>query len=135
MKITRLLLFILPLSPAYAEIYKCDDNGQTTYQQVQCQNTGEEFIPPKDISLEQQEAAVKKRNADLEADEAQKQQQREADDKERAIRAQEDNADASFDNARSNRAIAAETARQTEALENRNNSNPYYDSRHPISRP
>ena len=67
MKIISLLIFILSISPAYAEIYKCINNGQTSYQQAQCKQAGNEFMLAPDISVEQQEAAKKKLDSDLAA--------------------------------------------------------------------
>ena len=114
MKIIISLIFILSISPAYAEIYKCIENGKTSYQQTQCKNKGSEFIPSPDIGIEQQEAAVKKLDADLQAIAEKKNLQKEQGDKDRLIRAGEDNA-------RANRLQAVESVRQTDALENSNN--------------
>ena len=114
MKIIISLIFILSISPAYAEIYKCIENGNISYQQTQCKNKGAEFMPSPDISIEQQEAAVKKLDADLQVIGEEKKLQKEQDDKDRLIRAGEDNA-------RANRLQATEAARQTKALEKSNN--------------
>lgn len=138
MKISVTLIFLLFLTPAYAEIYKCRKNGSTSYQQTQCKQTGTEFALKKDISIEQQEAAEKKLTADLELIAEKKKLQKEADDKERLIRAQEENAKATYENAKASKAQAEETARQTKAIENRNNTptyySPYYPKR-PIQKP
>lgn len=134
MKILTALIFVLFVTPAYAEIYKCIVNGNTTYQQTQCKKVGSEFIPEKDISLEQQKSAIKKLDMDVKALDAKKQQQKVADDKEREIRAQEKNAQA-------NKAQAEETARQTKAIEesnannNNNNNNRDYPYYYPITKP
>ena len=114
MKIIISLIFVLFISPAYAEIYKCIEKGNTSYQQTQCKNKGAEFMPTPDISIEQQEAAVKKLDADLQVIAEEKKLQKEQDDKDRLIRAEEDNA-------RANRLQAVESVRQTDALENSNN--------------
>ncbi|NOQ13854.1 MAG: hypothetical protein GQ583_05140 [Methyloprofundus sp.] len=138
MKIINLLIFIFSISPAYAEIYKCIENGNTSYQQTQCKQTGTEFIPAKDISTKQQEAAVEKLSTDLEANAEKKKIQKEADDKERLLRAQENNADASYENAKAIRAQAEATARQTDALENNNNylrDQPYFYPLRPVVKP
>ncbi len=125
------LIFILTISPAHAKIYKCIDNGQTSYQQTQCKQPGTKFSLEDDISIEQQQAALKKLNADLEAIAEKKKLQKEEDDKERLLRAQEDNAKA-------NKAQAEETAQQTDAIENSNKrqiNQPYYLPYRPIIKP
>ena len=122
MKIITTLIFVLSISPAYAKIFKCEENGLVSYQQTPCKGTGGEFIPGKDISLEQQQAAVTKLNADLAALAEKKQLEKEANDKERIIRAEEDKADATYQNARANKAQALQAARQAKALEKRNDS-------------
>lgn len=131
MKIIISLILIISISPVYAEIYKCIENGSISYQQTQCKQTGTKFTPQKDISIEQQEEAVKKLTADLEAIAEQKKLQKEADDKERLIRSEEDKA-------RASRALAEATTRQTDAIKNRNNppnNQPSYSPYYPIVRP
>ena len=131
MKILSLLIFIFFTSNAYAEIYKCIENGHTSYQQTRCKQTGSEFIPAKDISLKQQEAAVEKLTADLEASAEKKKTQKEAYDKERLLQAEENKA-------RATRKQAEETARQTDAIENSNNridNQPYYYPLRPAIKP
>ncbi len=113
MKTITTLIFILSISPVYAEIYKCIENGNTIYQQTQCKQSGAEFILEPDISIEQQEAAVKQLDSDLEAITEQKKLQKEAGNQNRLLRAEEDNA-------RANRAQAEETARQADAIEKSN---------------
>ena len=126
MKFITSLIFILSISPAYAEIYKCIENGNISYQQTQCKQKGAEFILEQDISIEQQEGAVKKLTADLEAIAEKKNIQKEAADKERLLRAQEDNVDANYANARANREQAKKIEEQTEVMKrNRPLYSPY----------
>ncbi len=131
MKIIVSLIFILALSPVNAKIYKCIENGNTSYQQIQCKQTGKAFALEQEISIEQQEIAVKKLSDDLEAIAEKKKLQKEEDDKERLIRAQEDTAKATQDQAK-------ETARQTDAIKNnnqQNNNQHYYSPYLPIIKP
>ncbi|OQK17512.1 hypothetical protein AU255_06465 [Methyloprofundus sedimenti] len=125
MKIISTLILILAISPVYAEIYKCEENGIISYQQFPCKEGGTEFIPPKDISPEQQKAAIEKLDREIAIQAEQKQQQQEADDKERLIRAQEEKADAAAQNARANTAQVLQNARQTEQIRNQN-QRPYF---------
>jgi len=123
MKFITPLIFILSISPAYAEIYKCIQNGHISYQQTQCSQKGAKFILEQDISIEQQEAAANKLAADLEAITEKKKIQKEAYNKERLLRAQEDNVNANYENARANREQAKKIAEQTEVIKS---NRPYY---------
>ncbi len=125
MKIIATLIFLLAISPAHAEIYKCVENGKTSYQQTQCKQSGTEFKLQGDISLEQQEEAVKKLTADLEARAEEKRLQKQAEDKERQLRAQEESVNASYENARSSRQQAAETSKLADTIRNRRYRTPY----------
>jgi len=124
------LIFFLLISPAYAEMYKCSENGQISYQDKLCKTSGIEFTPSKDISVEQQQSAAEKLKSDLAIHNEQKRVAKEAQDKERMLRAQEDKADAAYRNARAAEEQAKQTARQADALEKSNdynrNTRPYY---------
>jgi len=134
MKIISALIFLFFFTPASAQIYKCIVNGNTTYQQTQCKQAGNEFTPKTDISIEQQQSAVDKLDAELKTISEQEKIQKSLDDKERLIRAKEENAKA-------NRAQAEETARQTEAIkesnkrDNRDRDPLYYYPYRPIAKP
>jgi hypothetical protein len=84
MKIITTLILVLAISPVYAEIYKCEVNGIKSYQQFPCKRGGKEFTPPKDISQEEQKAAVQKLDKEIAAQAETNKLQKEADDKERA---------------------------------------------------
>jgi len=125
MKIIPILILVLAISPVYAEIYKCEVNGIISYQQSPCKQGGTEFTPPKDISPEQQQAAIEKLNSEIAIQAEQKQQQQEADDRERLIRAQEEEANAAAQNARANTVQVLQNARQAEQIGNQNRR-PYF---------
>lgn len=110
MKIILTFILVLANAPAYAEIFKCEENGLTSYQQLPCKHSGKEFIPAKDISTEEQKAAVEKLNKEIAVQAEQKLQKQEADDKERVIRAQEEQANASYRNANASRAQVIQNA-------------------------
>ncbi len=130
MRISITLIFFLLISPAYAEMYKCSENGQISYQDKPCETNGIEFTPRKDISVEQQQSAAEKLESDLAIHNEQKRVAKEAQDKERMLRAQEDEANAAYRNARATEEQVKQTARQAEALEKSNdyyqNTRPYY---------
>jgi len=130
MKISIILIFFLLISPAYAEMYKCTENGQISYQDKPCKTSGTEFTPSKDISAEQQQSAANKLESDLDIRNEQKRLAKEARDKERVIQAQEDAANAAYKKAQAIEEQARQTARQAEALEKSNdyyqNTRPYY---------
>lgn len=123
MKFITSLIFILSISPAYAEIYKCMQNGHISYQQTQCSEKGAKFILQQDISIEQQEAAANRLATDLKAIAEKKKIQQEERNKERLLRAQEDNVNANYANARANREQAQKIAEQTEVIKR---NRPYY---------
>lgn len=116
MKILSTIIFILAISPAYAEIFKCEENGNTIYQQSPCKQSGEVFVPRTDISLQEQKAALEKLEKEVALQAEKKQQEKQAADKERMLRAQEEQADAAYRNANANRARVL----QERELENRN---------------
>jgi len=130
MKISIILIFFLLISPAYAEMYKCTENGHISYQDKPCKTSGTEFTPSKDISAEQQQSAANKLESDLDIRNEQKRLAKEARDKERVIQAQEDAANAAYKKAQAIEEQARQTARQAEALEKSNdyyqNTRPYY---------
>jgi flagellar biosynthesis GTPase FlhF len=130
MKISIILIFFLLISPAYAEMYKCTKNGHISYQDKPCKTNGIEFTPSKDISPEQQQSAEKKLKSDLAIHNEQKRAAKEAEDKERMLRAQENKANAAYRSALAAEEQAKQTARQVEALEKINdhyqNTRPYY---------
>lgn len=120
MKIITTIILVLAISPVYAEIYKCEENGSISYQQFPCKHTGGEFKPLKDISEAEQKSAVEKLNKEIAIQAEQKQLEKEADDKERMIRAEEEKADAAYQNARANKAQVLQNARQAEQIGIRN---------------
>lgn len=120
MKIIITLVVTFFLTPVHAKIFKCINSGNTTYQQTECKRKGTEFTPVKDITTKQQTSAVKKLTSDIETGNEKKKLQKEVDDKERLLRAQEDNANAALENAMANRAQAEEIARQTKVLKENN---------------
>ncbi len=130
MRIGIILIFFLLISPTYAEMYKCTENGQISYQDKPCKTSGTEFTPSKDISAEQQQSAANKLESDLAIRNEQKRLAKEARDKERVIQAQEDAANAAYKKAQAIEEQAKQTARQAEALEKSNdyyqNTRPYY---------
>ncbi|GAW85534.1 hypothetical protein bplSymb_SCF00804P022 [Bathymodiolus platifrons methanotrophic gill symbiont] len=130
MKIFTTLILSLAIAPVYAEIYKCEENGNTSYQQFPCKKSGEKFIPEKDISETEQNAAVEKLNKDIAIQAEQKKIKKAADDKERLIRAQEENADAAYQNARASKAQALQNAQQAEQI---GNQRPYYYPVRPVN--
>ena len=136
MKIITTLILSLAISPVYAEIYKCQENGNTSYQQFPCKKAGEEFKPLKDISEDEQKAAVKQLDKDLAIQAEQKKIKKEADDKERLIRAQEEKADAAYQNAQANKAQVLQNERNSQEI-GYGYRRPYYPAGpvNPIERP
>ena len=131
MRISTILAFFMFFAPAaYAEIYKCGQNGQISYQDKPCKTSSIEFTPSKDISTRQQQSAAEKLKSDLALRNEQKRVAQEAKDKERMLRAQEAKADAAYRQALAAEEQAKQTARQAEALERHNdyyqNTRPYY---------
>ncbi|SHE23454.1 DUF4124 domain-containing protein [methanotrophic endosymbiont of Bathymodiolus puteoserpentis (Logatchev)] len=131
MRISTILAFFMFIAPAaYAEIYKCGQNGQISYQDKPCKTSSIEFTPSKDISTRQQQSAAEKLKSDLALRNEQKRVAQEAKDKERILRAQEAKADAAYRQALAAEEQAKQTARQAEALERHNdyyqNTRPYY---------
>ena len=118
MKIISTLILLLAITPVRATIYECEENGIKSYQQFPCKQGGKEFTPPKDISPEEQKAAVKKLDKDIAVMAEQKKIKKEADDKERLIRAQEEKADAAYQNARANEAQVLQNERRSEEIGN-----------------
>lgn len=110
MKIILIFFLLLNSSFSYAEIFKCEENAQISYQQSPCKNAGKEFVPTKDISIQEQQAAVEKLKQQVALQAEQKKSAKEADDKERAIRAQEEQATAAYRNANANRAQVIQNA-------------------------
>jgi hypothetical protein len=97
MRISTILAFFMFIAPAaYAEIYKCGQNGQISYQDKPCKTSSIEFTPSKDISTRQQQSAAEKLKSDLALRNEQKRVAQEAKDKERMLRAQEAKADAAY---------------------------------------
>ena len=116
MKIIPTLILILATSPVCAKIYECEENGLKSYQQFPCKQGGKEFTPRKDISPEEQKAAVEKLDKDLANIAEQKKIKKEADDKERLIRAQEEKADAAYQNAQANKAQVLQNERRDQEI-------------------
>ncbi len=129
MRIGIILIFFLLISPAYAEMYKCTENGQISYQDKPCKTSGTEFTPSKDISAEQQQSAANKLESDLSIRNEQKRVAKEAADKERMLRVQENKASAAYRSAHAAEEQARQTARQAEALEKQND---YYRDTRPF---
>ena len=115
-----LILLTITFSTAHAETFRCKDNGKTSFQDTPCSTGGSTFDYGEDISLEKQQAAQSQLKRDMNAFNAKKQRQYEANQKERAIRAEEDKADAGFSNARANRAQAYQQRRTANAIRTRN---------------
>lgn len=113
MRIIRALIIVFFTSSVYAEIYKCKVNDKISYQGFPCLTDGGEFIIKKDISVEQQKAAVLKLNEELAVIRERKKSAQEAVEKERLIRAEETNADANYKRAN-------QTERQVKALKRQN---------------
>ena len=140
MKVIIVFFIVFSISPVYAKMYKCIDEGQVSYQDTECIQEGSEFKKKKDISVEQQQEAAARLNADLNALAENRRLAKEYEDKERLIQAEEDNAYANYQTAR-------QVERQADALEERNyieqerldNRNvyitPYYPRRFSIPRP
>jgi flagellar biosynthesis GTPase FlhF len=113
MRISTILAFFMFIAPAaYAEIYKCGQNGQISYQDKPCKTSSIEFTPSKDISTRQQQSAAEKLKSDLALRNEQKRVAQEAKDKERMLRAQEAKADAAYRQALAAEEQAKQTARQ-----------------------
>lgn len=129
MKIITTLILVLAISPVYAEIYKCEVNGIKSYQQFPCKRGGKEFTPPKDISQEEQKAAVQKLDKEIAAQAETNKLQKEADDKERLIQAQEEKSDAAYQNARVNKAQVLLEEQRTQDI----NKRPYYYPVRPVN--
>ena len=129
MKIITTLILVLAISPVYAKIYQCEVNGIKSYQQFPCKRGGKEYTLPKDISPEEQKAAVRKLDKEIAAQAEAKQLQKEADDKERLIQAQEENADAAYQNARANKAQVLLDEQRSQDI----NRRPYYYPERPIN--
>ena len=117
---TLFILFALSISVAQAETYRCKNNGKTSFQDTPCETAGAKFDLGSDISIEKQNAAQSQLNREMNAHNQKKQARYEAWQKERAIRAQEDKADAGYANARANRAQAYQQRRTANALQERN---------------
>ncbi len=113
MKYITLLILVVLSTPLNAKLYKCVINGKTAYQAIPCKGNGHEFSLKKDISKEQQKAAVKNLNSDLQAMHERDRQAKIAHDNERLIRAEENKANANYANAR-------QSARQANAIYQRN---------------
>jgi len=140
MKIFIVFFVVFFISPVYAKMYKCLVGEQVSYQDTECEQGGGEFKKKKDISVEQQQEAAARLNADLTALAENRRLAQEYEDKERLIQAEEDNAYANYQTAR-------QAKRQADALEDRNyieqerldNRNvyitPYYPRRFSIPRP
>jgi len=117
---TLLVLLALSISVAQAKTYRCKNNSKTSFQDTPCVTAGAEFDLGEDISVEKQKAAQSKLNREMNAFNQKKQVRHEAWQKERAIRAQEDKADAGYANARAGRAQAYQQKRTADAIRGRN---------------
>lgn len=116
MKFIFVFFTILLCSSASADMYKCDIDGKTSYQDEPCEKrggTGHKFNKLYEISKEQQKQAKAKLDLEEALIAEQEQLEKEAYDKERLIRAEEDKAIAAQE-------YAEQARRQTEALEERN---------------
>ncbi len=130
MRIITFLITALAISPAHAKIFKCEIDGKTSFQQTPCQaaTSSSEFVLKKDISINRQQQAMQKLEDDLVEITERKKLAQETADKERLIKAEENKARATYQNAQANREQAYQTARQARAIEKRNNllrSSPY----------
>jgi hypothetical protein len=129
MQIITLLITALFISPVHAKIFKCEINGKISFQQTPCQPEASrrEFTLKKDISIERQQQAAQKLEDELAEIADKKKQAKEIEDKERLIRANENNAWATYQNALANKEQAIQAKKQTEALKEHNNQllNPY----------
>ncbi|BCG64176.1 MAG: hypothetical protein methR_P1944 [Methyloprofundus sp.] len=139
MRIITLLMTTLAISPAHAKIFKCEIDGKTSFQQTPCQAqaNSSEFLLKKDISIDRQQQAMRKLNDDLSEIANKKKLAKEIADKERAIRANENNARATYQNAQANKEQAIQAAKQTKALRERNSLllNPYpYRAHKPLEK-
>jgi hypothetical protein len=116
MKYIFTIMTILFCSYTHAGIYKCNINGKISYQQEPCEvsgGVGYELKKQKDITSQQQLDAKAKMDAELTEYLEAKQLKKEAYDKERIIRAEEDKAYAAYQSAQ-------QAKRQANALEERN---------------
>lgn len=134
MKKIFILIMTLFSIHAYAGIYKCNVKGKISYQQSPCVASGAigyEIKQENDISLQQQAEAKEKMAAELAVYNETKKLKKEAYDKERLIRAEEDKAYAALQRAQ-------QAKRQVNALEQRNEmrirqrSSYYYTGRYPL---
>ena len=146
MKVIIVFFIVFSISPVYAKMYKCLVAGEVSYQDTECQQGGSEFKKKKDISVEQQQAAAARLNADLATATENRRLAQEYVDKERLIRAEEDNAYANYQTARQSErqadALEERNYIEQERLDNRNSVyiNPYYNRysiprRRPAHRP
>jgi len=119
MKIIFILLALF-ISIAQAQTYHCKYKGKTTFQDTPCETGGTKFDYGKDISVEKQKAAQSQLKQEMNSFNKKKQVKHEAWQKERVIRAQEDAADAGYENARAGRAQAYQQKRTAEAIKSRN---------------
>jgi len=119
---TLFVLLALSISVAQAQSYRCQNNGKTTFQDTPCQTGGSKFDYGEDISVEKQKAAQSQLKQEMHSFNKKKQEKHEAWQKERVIRAQEDAADAGYDNARAGRAQAYQQKRTADAIRNKNST-------------
>ncbi len=110
MKIIKVLIFALFISPAYAEMFKCKINGKISYQDTACQAHGSIFKKKFDVSVDQQKAVVATLNDQVNARREIKLQAEITAQRERSIRAKEENAFATNQNTK-------QLKRQTTAFE------------------
>ncbi len=128
------IIMILFCFNVHAAIYKCSSHGKISYQQRPCELSGSvelDINKQKDITFQQQLDAKAKMDSELADYNKEKQLKKQAYDKERVIRAEEDKAHAAYLNAQ-------QAKRQADALEARNaiearkrSSGYYYSGRYP----
>lgn len=99
MKCIIALIFALSTFSVHAQLYKCKVNAKTSYQEAPCKSGRAEFELKEDISEKQHKAAVIKLEKELSVNTEKKQIAKELADKERLIRAQEQQAEANHENA------------------------------------
>jgi len=124
MKIILLLSTIIVFTPAYAGIYKCQNNEEISYQSDPCKNnTGVKFKLNQDISSEQHQIALQKLKLELIEREKMERISKENYNKERSMHVNEKIANASYLN-------VIQSSRQADALELRNRIEVNKPSRH-----
>lgn len=124
MKTLITIMTVFLCASAQAEIYKCFKNDTISYQQLPCNESksiGYEFRIQNDLSAQQLAYAKEQMDMELADYNDAKKLKKEANDKERIIRAEERKAEAAFKS-------VEQKERQTIALESRNKREIYDQS-------